>query len=144
MVSPNGALWEVQLCLCCLLPGLTIGERATEAVWSQVRTCWEAVGEQSEAWAPTRQTLSKAPAIMQSPGIWLGSDVFSLNFILFGSARPAQPMKLCQGPLGGIKWKLPACPSLVHTPYLTPPGISRQGDPSYVYLPRTCQVLLVD
>lgn len=64
------------------------------------------------------EILPKVQAIMESPGIQLGSEVvlFRLNSVWKYSA---QLTKLCKGPSVGIKWKLLACPSLVYMPYLT-------------------------
>lgn len=74
--------------------------------------CWEAGGGQSGVWTPKRQILHKVQAIAEYAGIQPGPALSPLN--VFGSVGTAT--KLYKGPLVGTKWKLLACPSLVHIP----------------------------
>lgn len=84
------------------------------AIWSQVRTCWEAGGEPSGAWRNPPQGSSHY-GVPRDP-VGFRGFLFRFNSVW---KYPAQLTKLCKGPSVGIKWKPLACPSLVYMSYLT-------------------------
>ena len=133
----RGLSWNLAPSL-LLLPGHS---DSSWALWSPLRTCWEAGKEKSSAWAHKRQILPNLEPLWSNQGSsWVQRFPSLSDELCLDMPSPAEV--LVQRALRGHYVEAAGNPiTCLHTLFNLPGGFYRD-DLSFIYLPWTWQVTL--